>query len=222
MIRVIVVHQSKLIASVIGSVLSEEPGIFVAGKAVDVQGALGRIELSGCNMLLVAASLPDDGALELTKTVARDYDNVKVLVIGVPESEHVILQYVMAGAAGYVLQDVSKEQLLENVRAAACDEALISPTIAATLMQQVAELAQIAEQYELEPEAVEELTPREREVLQLVGEDLTNQEIADRLIIELGTVKNHVHNILKKLDVNSRTEAAAYLSILDDEPNQKM
>lgn len=217
MIRVIVVHQTKLIANIIASVLSEEPDIHVVSTAVTAEEALGTLTLSNCNMVLAAANLPDDGALSLTEAVTASHPNTKVLIIGVPKSESVILQYVMAGAAGYVLKDVPVERLLDNVRAAHQDEALISPTIAAALMNQVAELAQISTQYTLDPQAVADLTSREREVLNLIGDGLTNQEIAECLVIEVGTVKNHVHNILKKLDVNSREEAASYLSLLDDE-----
>lgn len=216
MIRVIVVHQAKLIANIIASVLSEEPDIYVAGTAVTAEEALGKLSLSNCNMILAAATLPQENALTLTETVAASYPATKVLIIGVPKSESAILQYVMAGAAGYVLQDVPVERLLDNVRAAHNDEALISPEIAAVLMNQVAELAQISSQYDLDPQAITNLTPRELGVLNLIGEGLTNQEIAQRLVIEVGTVKNHVHNILKKLDVSSREEAASYLTLLDE------
>ncbi len=217
MIRVIVVHQTKLIANIIASVLSEEPDIHIVSTATTVDEALGKLERSNCNMVLTAATLPNDGALALTESVAAMYPNTHVLVIGIPKSKSVILQYVMAGAAGYVLQDVPVKRLLENIRAAYREEALVSPAIAATLMNQVAELAQISNQYEIDPQAIVDLTPREREVLGLIGEELTNQEIAERLVIEVGTVKNHVHKILKKLDVNSREEAASYLPLLDDD-----
>ncbi len=217
MIRVIVVHQAKLIANIIASVLSEEPDIHVVSTAVSKEEVLGKLSRSNCNMILAAATLPNNEALSLTQAVSDSHPNTNVLIIGVPKSESVILQYVMAGAAGYVLKDVPIERLLDNVRAAHQDEALISPQIAAALMNQVAELAQISKQYDLDPEMVATLTSREREVLTLIGDGLTNQEIADLLVIEKGTVKNHVHNILKKLDVNSREEAASYLTLLDDE-----
>ena len=217
MIRVLVAHPAKLIANIIASVLSEEPDIHIVGTAVTAEETLGKLDLSRCNMVLAAATLPDGGALKLTELVATSYPDTKVLIIGVPKSESVILQYVMAGASGYVLKDVPVERLLENVRAAHQDEALVSPTIAAVLMNQVAELAQISSQYDLDPQAISELTPRERDVLNLIGEGLTNQEIAERLVIEVGTVKNHVHNILKKLDVSSREEAASYLPLLDED-----
>ncbi len=215
MIHALVVHQAHLISTLITSVLTEEDDVYVVGRAATVAEALTKIELSNCNMILVAATLPDGGALELTRTVAEQYNNIKVLVIGLPESESMILEYVAAGAAGYVLQDVPVERLLENVRAVHQDKAIVSPSVAAALMDRIAELSRITSQHQLNPEAYELLTPREREVLGLIGEELTNQEIAERLFIEVGTVKNHVHNILRKLEVNSREEAAAYLPLVE-------
>ena len=217
MIRVLVVHKTRLIANIIASVLSDEEDIHVVGTAITIEEALDKLKMSRCNMVLVAATLENDSALQLTESVAVSFPDTKVLVIGVPKSEDVILQYVMAGASGYVLQNVPAEKLLDNVRAAHDDKALISPTVAAVLMEQVAELSHISAQYELDPEVVETLTPRERDVLSLIGDGMTNQEIASQLVIEVGTVKNHVHNILKKLDVTSREEAANYLPLLDDD-----
>jgi DNA-binding NarL/FixJ family response regulator len=219
MIHVLVVHQAHLISSLITSVLSEEEDVYVVGRASSSEEALAKIELSNCNVILVAATLPDGGALQLTKAVAEQYSHIKVLVIGLPESESMILEYVSAGAAGYVLQDVPVDQLLDNVRAIHEDKALISPTVASALMNRLAELSRITSQHELNPEAYELLTPREREVLALIGENLTNQQIGDKLFIEVGTVKNHVHNILKKLGVNSREEAAAYLPLVETDNN---
>jgi len=217
MIRIIIVHQTRLIASLIASVLTEEEGIYVVGLATSVEEALGKVERSNCNMMLVAATLPNQGALNLTREMVKLDPTVKVMVIGMPDSENMILQYVMAGAAGYVLQDVTTERLLENIWAAHNEKALISPDIAAKLINQLAELARVSSQQALDPLAVEELTPRERDVLNLIGEGMTNQEIADQLVVEVGTVKTHVHNLLKKLDVTNREEAAAFLPFLEDE-----
>ena len=83
------------------------------------------------------------------------------------------------------------------------------------LMEKMRELAELSAQHELDPDALAQLTPREMEVLQLIGEEYTNKAIAQALVIEVGTVKNHVHNILDKLDVTSREDAAAYLSLLE-------
>jgi RNA polymerase sigma factor (sigma-70 family) len=217
MIRVLVVHQTQLIGSIIANVLDEEPDIRVIGRTTDAEDALARLERTPCEMVLVAATLPDNGALKITEAVAeREYD-AKVLVIGLPKSKNAILQYVAAGASGYVLQEVSTEELLQHVRAAHDDKALVSPDIAAALMEHINELAQISAQTDVGPSAYAELTPREREVLDLIGEDCSNREIAEQLVIEVGTVKNHVHNILKKLDVSSRHEAAAFHPFVEDE-----
>lgn len=217
MIRVFVVHHAKLIANIIATVLGDEPDIFVSGTAVEPQEALDKLSRSNCDVVLVAANIPQDGALQLTRTIARSSPETEVLIIGVPHSQNVIMRYVAAGAGGYVLENVPVERLLENVRAAHDKKALISPDIAAALMDQVAYLVQVSTQNRLNPESVESLTPREREVLNLIGQSLTNQEIADRLTIEVGTVKNHVHNILSKLDAANREEAATYLPLLDED-----
>jgi RNA polymerase sigma factor (sigma-70 family) len=217
MIRTLVVHQTKLIAHIIASVLSEEPDIHVVGRASSIDEALALLERTNCNMVLVSARLPNKGALKLTEAVHQEAPEIVVLVFGLPESESLILQYVMAGASGYVLQDVPAEHLFENIRAAHADKAIVSPTVAAALMTQIAELARISARNNVDPEAVQELTPREQEVLVLIGDGLTNQEIGQKLFIEVGTVKNHVHNLLKKLDVGSREDAAAYLPLIKGE-----
>lgn len=217
MIRVLVVHQTQLISSIIANVLDEEEDITVIAQASSTEEALDCLESQPCEMVLVAATLPENGALRITEEITDSDTNTKVLVIGLPKSKNAILQYVAAGASGYVLQEVSTERLLEHIRAAYDGKAIISPDIAAALMSHINELAQISTQTDIDPSAYAQLTPREREVLDLIGEDFSNQQIADKLYIEVGTVKNHVHNILKKLDVSSRHEAAAFLPFVKDE-----
>ena len=216
MVKVLIVHQTLLIGNIIASVLSDEKDITVEGRATTVDEAMSYLEAGRCNMVLVSATLPGNGALKLTEAAIEIDPATKVLVTGLPESKNIILQYVMAGAAGYVLEDVSVEHLLDHIRAVHDDQALVSPEIAAALMTQITELAYISSQDRLDTKAVADLTTREREVLNLIGEGLTNQEIADRLFIEVGTVKNHVHNLLKKLDVSSREDATAYLPYLEE------
>lgn len=220
MIRILIVHPTRLICSLYASVLEERPNMEVVAQATSKKEALSKLHSSGCNLVLVSATLEDNGALQLTKDIAQNYPEIKVLVVGLPESKYVILQYVMAGASGYVLQDVTVERLFKNIQAAQEDKALVSPMMAAALMEHVAELANISARPYLQPDAYSELTGRELEVLELIDEGLTNQEIADRLFIEVGTVKNHVHNILKKLDVASREDAAAHLPYIQQDEDK--
>lgn len=211
MIRVIVVHQTHLISSIIANVLDEEPDIHVVAQCSSYEETLHILDHQDCQIVLVAAMLPDNGAYRITEAINERDGSVKVLVIGVPDSKNAILQYVAAGASGYVLQEVSTERLLEHVRAVHDGKAIVSPDIAAALMDHITELAQISSQADIDPAAYSELTPREREVLDLIAEDFSNRQIADKLVIEVGTVKNHVHSILKKLDVSNRHEAASLL-----------
>ncbi len=213
-IRVLLTNEIRLMANVVAAILEEEDDIQVVGTATTAEQVLALAPT--CDVVLISTRLTDGTALEVTQAIAQAYPEVKVLVLGLAESETEILQYVEAGAKGYVLKDDSVDELIRNIRAAHNNEALVSPEITAALMTRVSELAQLFAETAAVPEAVE-LTPREREVLHLIGQDFTNQEIADQLVIEVGTVKNHVHSILKKLNVNSRQDAAAYLAILEEE-----
>jgi DNA-binding NarL/FixJ family response regulator len=158
-------------------------------------------------VVLVNSSLSNEGAARVIRTLRKLAPKLKIVVMGLPRSQHAILQCIEAGVAGYVLKDSSLAELLKNVRAAYNNEALVSPPIAAALMSYVAELVGFDPAMDTARCAPQSLTRREREVLTLVQQGLTNQEIAESLVIELGTVKNHVHNILRKLNVNSRRDA---------------
>ena len=211
MIRILIVNETPLISSVIASILEDEPDLQVAGSTMSVDEAV--LLAQNCDIALVSTRLPENDALNLTKNLSEDCPSVKILVLGLAESEAEILGFIEAGAAGYVLKDDSVEELLRNIRAAYNNEALISPEIAAALVVRVSELANMFSTGTGFTVSIE-LTPREREVLALISKDLTNQEIAQRLVIEVGTVKNHVHSILEKLNVSNRQDAAAYWSIL--------
>jgi len=163
---------------------------------------------------LVSTKLPDDGALKLTRNLTRSDSGLKVLVLGLTEEKEQILPYIEAGAAGYILKNDSVEQMVEYIHNAYADKAIVSPKIAAVLMSRVVELSRLLS--EIRPSVYEPagLTPREIEVLTLIEKGLTNQEIAEQLYIEVGTVKNHVHSILQKLEVGSRLDAVAYLGVI--------
>lgn len=213
MIRVLLVNQIRLISNVMAAVLEDEPDIEVIGCASSIDTALALAPNS--DVVLVSTDLAGNRALQVTRAIAEAERSTKVLVVGLAESEKEILRYVQAGAAGYVLKEDSVEDLIERIRSAHAEKALISPRIAAALMSRIAELANMAAEVNIPTDGSDDLTPREREILELIGEGLTNQQIAERLVIEVGTVKNHVHSILQKLDASNRHDAAAFLAILD-------
>jgi two-component system nitrate/nitrite response regulator NarL len=133
----------------------------------------------------------------------------KVVVLGVTEQEADVIAWAEAGATGYVSREASREDLRAALAAAAAGETIASPRMVAALLRRLNAVAHGAAPHGHDAAAA--LTPREQQVARLVGEGLSNKEIAARLCIEVATVKNHVHNILRKLDVPGRGQAAAYL-----------
>ena len=213
MIRVGLVNAIRILANVIAAVLENEPDIEVVGYATTIDEALALAPR--CDILIVSTRLPNNGALRITQAITQANIPTKTLILGLAESKEEVLHYVEAGAAGYVLQDDSVDALLTKLRSTYAGAAMISPEIAGALLSRVAELAQDSGRSEqLKPGALIELTAREREILTLIGQGYSNQQIADRLVIEVGTVKNHVHRILHKLNVADRQTAAAYLDLL--------
>lgn len=214
MIHVLLVNEIRLMCNVLTAALDDESDIKVVGCATSVDEAIEILSREDVDIVLVSTRLPDRGALRLTETITNDQPTTDVLVLGVTEKKERVLQYVEAGAVGYILKDDSVQDMVEAIKAAQQGKALVSPHIAGALMERVSELAQMFA--DLETGVVESagLTPRELEVLELLGQNMTNQEIAEQLVIEVGTVKNHVHNILNKLNVNTRSEAATYLALI--------
>jgi two-component system, NarL family, nitrate/nitrite response regulator NarL len=210
MIRVVLVNAIRILCNVIAAVLENEPDIEIVGCATTTDEALDLARQ--CDVLVISTLVPGDAAFQITQTVVQAKLPIKVLILGLAESKAEILRYIEAGAAGYILQDDSVDDLLEKIRTTYDGHALVSPEIAAVLVSRVAELSQLPAATVPRPDLTVELTPREREILELIRQDFSNQEIAAQLSIEVGTVKNHVHNILEKLNVNSRRDAANFLA----------
>ncbi len=218
MIRVAIVHEIRLMCEMIASSLRDDSEIQIVGCATNLEEA--RAEGSQSDVILVSSALPNGGALAVTHAF-KPTPSVRVVVLGLPESEPAILSFIEAGAVGYVCRENSREELLETIHSVYVGEARVSPAVAAALIARIAELADRLKQSDGGLQAQEthpDLTEREGQVLALVAEGHSNQEIAQLLTIELGTVKNHVHNILRKLNVTSREEAAACLPWIGIKP----
>jgi DNA-binding NarL/FixJ family response regulator len=214
MISVLLVNEIQLMSNVLSAALEDEPDIRIVGCATSVEEALEKIRRHPVDIVLASTRLPQDGALRLVENLTTTDPTTDILVLGVSETKERVLQFVEAGASGYVAKDSSVEDLLEAIRVTSKGKALASPEITAALMDRLSTYAQMFA--DLETGVVEEadLTPRELDVLKLLGKNMTNQQIADELVIEVGTVKNHVHSILNKLNVNTRDEAATYLALI--------
>jgi DNA-binding NarL/FixJ family response regulator len=224
MIRVFIVHPENAHSANMSAVLQGEPDIQVVGCASSVPDAQMMMQDHPSDVALISGLLPDDGVFELIRRIEESRCAQKVLVTDLTRTTDLILNVMEEGAAGYVCCDESVADLVKKIRAVHEDEFLICPEIATALMARVAELKQLVHELDctafVEPATLAvELTPREQEVLELIGQGMSNREIADKLIVELGTVKNHVHNLLRKLDVSNREQAAQFAAqILGKEP----
>ena len=213
-INLLIVNESGLIGNVISAALEDEPDITVVASVTSVEDALRVVQEQNVDVALVSTRLPDQGALELTRAITNLAPSTKVLALGLTEEKKRVLRYVEAGATGYILKDDSLEHLIETVRAVQDGRVFISPQIAAAMMERLSALAHMFSDIENNITDTTGLTVREQEILELIGRGLTNKQISENLVIEIGTVKNHVHSILEKLNVSTRGEAAAYLAFI--------
>lgn len=212
MIRILLGHPSRLVCDSLRTALDNVDDVYVVGCATRAEEL--HFLLPHGNVVLMGTELEDASALDMMNEIRQTQPQLKVLIIGLDDNPDVILRHIEAGAAGYILQDESIVDMVEKLHAASEEKAIISPSVAAAMMDRLAHLANLdtpLAYLEAREVQLNELTSREEEVLGLITEGLSNQEIADRLYIECGTVKNHVHKILKKLDVNNRQEAAYVL-----------
>jgi DNA-binding NarL/FixJ family response regulator len=213
-ISILLVHEVALICNLISAALDGEDDLKILGCATNVEEALKIIDREAIDIILASTRLPENGALRLTEALRSMHPAIDVVVLGISDNKDRVLQFIEAGAAGYVFKDSSVDDLINTIRAVYAGQPKISPQIASAMMERISQLAQLFSSLDHGITETAELTSREMEVLTLLGKGLTNQEIADQLVIEVGTVKNHVHNILNKLDVSSREKAAAYLALI--------
>ncbi len=214
MINIYIIDDISISRDMTAKALAHEDEIEIIGQAASVADA-GR-QLTACDIVLLKADVPTDDALAAVNKVVKLNPTCKVLVFGLKKSEAAALAFIEAGCAGYLFERDSYTELIRNIHAIESNRARISARMAACLMERVQELRTISAQLDHVYQyrnRYEQLTGREREVLELIGQGLTNRRIAKRLYVESGTIKNHVHNILKKLQVRNRQDAAAFLAL---------
>lgn len=212
--RILIAIESRFMGDIFTEVLSDEPNIIVVGCAYTMENALDIIREYEVDVALVSIQLPERSALKLTRMISDIAPSIKVLVLGLTDNKNHVLKYIEAGAAGYILRDSSVSDLVEAVHLAQRGEAQVSTKVAAAILNRLSKMTRMFARVDNNILEDNNLTQREMEVLDFVSRGLSNQEIASQLVVEVGTVKNHVHNIIKKLNVSNREEAATYLAFI--------
>ncbi|MDI3341242.1 MAG: response regulator transcription factor [Sphaerobacter sp.] len=205
-ISLLLVDDHALFREGLASLLSYQPDLTVVGEAASGEEAVERARELVPDVVLMDIDLPGIDGIEATRQIKRQLPEVRVVMLTVYDDEERLFESIKAGAQGYLIKNIRSAELLDQLRGLARGEAAISRRMAARILGEFARLKQQAAI--LEPD--DGLSPREVEVLELVALRLSNKEIAERLCISEHTVKNHLKNILAKLQLSSRRQAAAY------------
>lgn len=204
-IRIVIVDDHVILRDGLVGILDGQPDFEVVGEAGSVADALEIVRASKPDLVLMDYGLPDGTGLEATREILASYPQTNVVLLTVHEEDDLLFEAVRSGAKGYLLKNISSKEMLAKLRGLSQGDAAISPAQISRILSEFARTAppQPADQEETTP-----LTDRELEVLRLIVMGVSNQEIGARLHISVHTVKNHMHNILDKLKVGSRREAA--------------
>ncbi|WP_326689810.1 MULTISPECIES: response regulator transcription factor [unclassified Streptomyces] len=206
MIRVLLVDDQELVREGFSVLLGAMPDIEVVGEAVNGEEAVEKVAALSPDVVLMDVRMPGMNGLEATREIVAGGTETKVLVLTTFDLDEYVYQALRAGASGFLLKDASVGQLAEGVRVVAAGEALLAPTITKRLITEFSKLGAprpVAER-------IGDLTERETEVLVLVAQGLSNNEIAERLVVADSTVKTHVGRVLVKLGLRDRTQAAVF------------
>jgi DNA-binding NarL/FixJ family response regulator len=206
-IRILLVDDHALFRMGIASLLSAEPGFEVVGEAADGQEAIARARQLMPDVILMDLSMPGVDGLEATRRLKEEMPYVRIVILTVSEDARNLFEAIKNGAQGYLLKKIEPQAFFERLRGVAQGEAVISPEMAPKLLTEFAKLAGRAPE---SPASQATLSPRENEVLDLITVGRTNKEIAAALAIAESTVKNHMRNILEKLHLENRVQAAAF------------
>ncbi len=205
-IRVMLVDDHALMRKGVASLLAACPDIEVVGEADNGAEAVTRVADLMPDLILMDIQMPEMDGLEATRRIMAEHPYLKIVMLTVSEEDRTLFDAIKAGAQGYLLKKMEPEEFLTMVRGISRGEAPISRTMASKIL---GEFSRRVKGPQLE-DPTAKLTPREREVLQLLTQGNTNKEIANALGVSENTVKNHLKNILAKLHLQNRVQAVAF------------
>jgi DNA-binding NarL/FixJ family response regulator len=207
--RILLADDHELFRQGLAGLIDGQPDLEVAGQAADGLEALALACAERPDLIIMDIKMPICDGLEATRLIRAEWPEARIVMLTVHDDEEKLFEAIKAGASGYILKNVKSTAFLAGVRSALAGEVVLPPKLAARLLD---EFARLARQPAPAPAAVDDgnLTPREQEVLALIAEGATDREIAAQLYLSVHTVKSHVRNILTKLHVVNRRQAAKW------------
>ena len=214
-ISILVVEDNRLLREGITAMIGEQQDLKVAAAFGDCVKDLECIGKSEPNIVLLDLGLRNQNSLQLVKVLKKDFKNIKVIVMDLVPLQEDVLLFVQAGVSGFILKDATVDDFLRTIRSVASGAKVLPPHLTESLFSQIVDKAVSESNPSKIIESVK-MTKRERQVIDLVADGLTNKEIAQSLHLSKYTVKSHIHNILEKLALHTRVQIANYASTTND------
>jgi len=206
-IRAMIVDDHALFRRGLEMVLEEEPDIELVGQASDGAEAVEKAAESLPDVVLMDIRMPRSSGIEACRAMKEAAPSAKIVILTISDEEEDLFEAIRAGASGYLLKDIPLDEVADAVRAVHGGQSLINPSMAGKLLTEFATLARRDDEERAQEVPAPRLTEREMQVLKLIARGMNNRDIAKELFISENTVKNHVRNILEKLQIHSRMEA---------------
>jgi len=200
-IKLVIVDDHRVVRSGVKALIDTESHMEVIGEAADGREAVTKVKSQNPDVVLMDLVMPEMDGVEATSEITKVDPAPKILILTSFSEEERIIQAIKAGATGYLIKDASPDELVQAIGDVYHGESTLDPKVAGTVLRSVQNEPQ---------DSSEELTDREVDVLELLAEGLPNEDIAEKLYISERTVRSHVSNILAKLDLTNRTQAALY------------
>jgi DNA-binding NarL/FixJ family response regulator len=207
-LRIVLVDDHEVVREGLRALLDAEDGIDVVGEAGTVADAVRRVGYESPDVVVLDVRLPDGSGIEACREIRARWPEVKVLMLTSFADDEALFSSIMAGASGYVLKQIKGSDLISSVQRVGRGESLLDPEMTERVFRRI-------RGEEPDDPLLARLSNQERKILDLIAEGLTNREIAERMFLAEKTVKNYVSNVLAKLDMSRRSEAAAYAARLE-------
>jgi DNA-binding NarL/FixJ family response regulator len=205
-IRLLLVDDHAVVRSGLRMLLEAQPDLAIVGEAETGAEALEKCQRLQPDVVLMDIAMPDMNGIDATRIIKKNCPHIMVLALTMHESDQYFFEMLNAGASGYVPKRAAPDDLVTAIQTVYNGEVFLYPSVAKMLVRDYLQRVETGGQ----PVVYDELTPREREVLTLIAEGLSNKEIADRLVISIKTVGRHRENIMRKLNLHNRVELVKY------------